>query len=237
MKKTLKNIFLTLFILKAGTIYGQIVDSSEIYARGASPKSRTMASIMALPSLPAINYTIPGTLMVGQPINYLPTNSGGAVYSDGDVTLLAGGNTSGYVDAIGAAARFQGLAGMVIGSSGLIYISDAGNHTIRSYDPDSREVKSFVGSTSSVSGWQDGTGSAARFYKPVSICKDVSGNLYVSDRGNNMVRKITPSGAVTTLAGSTTAGYTDATGSSARFSEPWGITVDGAGNIYVTDEK
>lgn len=237
MKKTLKNIFLTLFILKAGTIYGQIVDSSEIYARGASPKSRTMASIMALPSLPAINYTIPGTLMVGQPINYLPTNSGGAVYSDGDVTLLAGGNTSGYVDAIGAAARFQGLAGMVIGSSGLIYISDAGNHTIRSYDPDSREVKSFVGSTLSVSGWQDGTGSAARFYKPVSICKDVSGNLYVSDRGNNMVRKITPSGAVTTLAGSTTAGYTDATGSSARFSEPWGITVDGAGNIYVTDEN
>ena len=230
-------MILALLIFRAGTIFGQVVDSSEIYARGSSPKSRSMAVAMVLPSLPNINYIIPSTLMVGQPVNYLPTNSGGAVYADGDVTLLAGGSTSGYVDAIGTAARFQGLAGMVAGSSGLIYISDAGNHTIRSYDPSTREVKSFVGSISSVSGWQDGTGSTARFYKPVSICKDVSGNLYVSDRGNNMVRKITPSGAVTTLAGSTTAGYTDATGSSARFSEPWGITVDGSGNVYVTDEN
>ncbi|WP_333625493.1 DUF6443 domain-containing protein [Sphingobacterium siyangense] len=237
MKSLKQKLVFCGLLLQGGLTYAQSVDSTIIYARGVNTQPRLMAAAMALPALPNINYTVPGTLQVGQSLNYLPTNSGGAVYSDGDVTLLAGGSSGGYLDGFGANARFQGQAGMVAGSTGLIYVSDAGNHTIRSYDSQTREVKSFVGSTSSVSGWLDGIGSSARFYKPVSICKDASGNFYISDRGNNMVRKISPSGIVTTLAGSTTSGYLDGTGSSARFSEPWGITVDGSGNVYVTDEN
>ncbi|WP_333575991.1 DUF6443 domain-containing protein [Sphingobacterium sp.] len=237
MKSTkVKFIFFGL-LLHGGLSYAQSVDSTLIYARGRSVQSRMMTASLALPALPNINYTIPSILQVGQPVNYLPTNTGGAVYADGDVTLLAGGSAGGYINGIGTNARFQGQAGMVAASSGMIYVSDAGNHTIRTYDPQTRDVQSFAGPTSSISGYQDGTGTSARFYKPVSICKDVVGNLYVSDRGNNMVRKITASGIVTTFAGSTTAGYLDGTGSSARFSEPWGITVDGNSNVYVTDEN
>lgn len=236
MKSITKQLIFCSLLLHGGLCHGQSADSSAIYAHGSPAQFRMMAAL-ALPALPAISYSVPASLQVGQAVSYLPTNSGGAVYADGDVTLLAGGTTAGYINGIGPEARFQGQAGMVAGSSGLIYISDAGNHTIRSYDPDTREVKSFVGPASQLSGWADGTGTDARFYKPVSICRDAAGNLYISDRGNHMVRKITPSGTVTTLAGSTASGYLDGTGSSARFREPWGITADGSGNVYVTDES
>lgn len=237
MKSIIKKLIFSGLLLQIGLAHGQTVDSAAIYALGVSVQSRAMVAALALPALPNINYTVPASLPTGQAVSYLPSNSGGAVYANGDVTLLAGGSTAGYVNGIGPVARFQGLAGMVAGSASLIYVSDAGNHALRTYNPQTREVKSFVGPTSSLSGWQDGSGTNARFYKPVSICKDGAGNMYVADRGNNMVRKVTAAGVVSTLAGSTTGGYTDGTGSSARFSEPWGITADASGNVYVTDEN
>ncbi|MDR2274088.1 MAG: DUF6443 domain-containing protein [Sphingobacterium sp.] len=237
MKSIIKKLIFSGLLLQVSLANGQTVDSAAIYARGRSVQSRAMIAALALPALPNINYTVPTNLSTGQAVSYLPSNSGGAVYANGDVTLLAGGNSGGYVNGIGPAARFQGLAGMVAGSASLIYVSDAGNHALRTYNPQTREVKSFVGPTSSLSGWQDGSGTSARFYKPVSICKDGAGNMFVADRGNNMVRKVTAAGVVSTLAGSTTGGYTDGAGSSARFSEPWGITADGSGNVYVTDEN
>ncbi|WP_437922094.1 DUF6443 domain-containing protein [Sphingobacterium sp. LRF_L2] len=196
-----------------------------------------MATTAALPSLPSISYSLPSSLPLGTAVNYLPTNSGGAVYANGDVTAQVGSATAGYINGIGSAARLTGNAGMVASSSTVLYVSDAGNHAIRIYNPETRELSGFVGSSSGVSGMVNGSGSTARFYKPVSICRDASGNLYVADRGNNMVRKITPAGAVTTLAGSTTSGIVNGTGTAARFSEPWGITVDASGNVYVTDEN
>lgn len=92
-------------------------------------------------------------------------------------------------------------------------------------------VSSLCGGTL---GYQDGTGTAARFYRPTDICVDASGILYVVDRDNYKVRKITPQGDVSTLAGSSQ-GYVDARGSEAKFSSLTGICVDAAGNVYVSE--
>jgi sugar lactone lactonase YvrE len=87
------------------------------------------------------------------------------------------------------------------------------------------------------SGSSDGTGNAARFYYPSGIAADTAGNLYLADIDNHMIRKIVAStGSVTTLAGlAGNSGSTDGTGSDARFNSPSGVTVDGAGNVYVAD--
>ena len=81
------------------------------------------------------------------------------------------------------------------------------------------------------------TGSAATFYGPQGITVDASGNVYVVDTGNNLIRKVTASGVVTTLAGSGKEGSTNGTGTDASFYVPIGITIDAAGNLYVTDSS
>ena len=85
------------------------------------------------------------------------------------------------------------------------------------------------------SGYTDGTGTSAKFYNPTGVAVDGAGNVYVADLSNHRIRKITTSGVVSTLAGSGTSGYTDGTGTSAKFSYPTGVAVDGAGNVYVAD--
>ncbi len=85
------------------------------------------------------------------------------------------------------------------------------------------------------SGYTDGTGTSAKFAYPYGVAVDGAGNVYVADGSNHRIRKITASGVVSTLAGSAS-GYTDGTGTSAKFKNPYGVAVDGAGNVYVADQ-
>ncbi len=158
------------------------------------------------------------------------------VAADGTVTTFAGSpGSAAYTNSTGTSARFNNPAGIVVGPDGNIYVADASNHAIRRITP-AGAVSTFAGPTSAASGTTDATGTSARFNGPVALVFDAAGNLYVAEFGNHAVRKITPGGAVTTVAGlKGTSGAVDATGTAARFNSPEGIAVDSAGNLYVAD--
>jgi streptogramin lyase len=153
----------------------------------------------------------------------------------GVVTTLAGvAGSSGSADGTGSAARFYSPCGVVVDSAGNVYVADAGNHTIRKVTPGG-VVTTLAGLAGSY-GSADGTGSAARFYNPVGVAVDSTGNVYVADGYNRTIRKVTPGRVVTTLAGvAGSYGSADGTGSAARFYQPCGVAVDSAGNVYVAD--
>ncbi len=98
-------------------------------------------------------------------------------------------------------------------------------------------VITFAGSPSETAGYINGSDTSAQFNFPLQMVKDSLGNLYVADGTNNAIRKITPAGVVTTFAGSLTgaSGLTDSTGTAALFNYPDGITIDGSGNLFVSD--
>ena len=153
----------------------------------------------------------------------------------GVVTTLAGSaGQAGSSDGTGSAARFIDPCGVAVDSAGNVYVADYGNDEIRKITP-SGVVTTLAGSAGQT-GSSDGTGSAARFDDPMGVAVDSAGNVYVADYGNDEIRKITPSGVVTTLAGSAgQTGSSDGTGSAARFDYPMGVAVDSAGNVYVAD--
>ncbi len=151
----------------------------------------------------------------------------------GVVSTLAGSTTAGATDGTGATASFNHPVGVAVTPAGDIIVADTDNNEIRMVTP-AGVVSTLAGSTTA--GSADGTGSAASFYHPTGVAVNASGDIYVADYGNNEIREVTPSGVVTTLAGSTTAGHADGTGSAASFFGPLGVAVDdGAGTIYVAD--
>ncbi len=148
------------------------------------------------------------------------------------VSTLAGSGTLGYIDGTGTASSFNNPWGLYAASNGDVYVSDTYNHVIRKITP-AGVVTTFVGS--GVAGGADGTGTAATFNGPSGICGDLAGNLFVIDYFGNKIRKITPAGDVTTIAGSGSAGFANGNGTSATFSSPYDICIDATGNLYVTD--
>jgi sugar lactone lactonase YvrE len=150
------------------------------------------------------------------------------------VTTLAGGGSPGSVDGTGAVARFNMPGGVTVDSAGNVYVADRGSHMLRKITP-AGDVTTLAGSARKF-GKADGAGAAARFRFPAGITIDGTGNLYVADQGNHTLRKVTPGGDVTTLAGAAgTAGSADGTGVAARFNAPGGIAADDGGNLYVAD--
>ncbi len=150
---------------------------------------------------------------------------------DGNVTTLAGG-APGFANGTGGAAQFLSPADVVSDSQGNLFVADYSNERIRKITP-AGVVTTFAGS--GVRGPADGDASTAQFIGPVGITIDTSGNLFVAERDGNRIRKITPEGVVTTIAGQTTSGYRDDVGTAAQFNMPYGIAVDGGGNLYVAD--
>jgi sugar lactone lactonase YvrE len=143
---------------------------------------------------------------------------------------------SGTTDATGTDARFNTPVGAGLDSAGNLYVADSGGKTIRKVTP-SGVVTTFAGSPG-LSGTTDGTGADARFTYPYGIAVDSEDNIYVTDNTKHTIRKITPAGVVTTLAGSPgLSGTTDGLGSDARFKYPTGIAVHGDGTLYVADSN
>jgi hypothetical protein len=154
---------------------------------------------------------------------------------EGVTTTLAGtAGSSGSNDGTGHAARFDFPEGVATDSAGNVYVGDSGNHTIRKITPTG--VTTTLAGTAGSSGSIDGAGAAARFYYPAGVATDSAGNVYVADYYNQTIRKITPTGVTTTLAGTAgLSGSVDGTGPAARFDRPRGVATDSVGNVYVAD--
>ncbi|MFZ4433315.1 MAG: NHL repeat-containing protein [Microthrixaceae bacterium] len=155
------------------------------------------------------------------------------------VTTVAGtAGVAGSADGVGAAARFDKTYGAALDSAGNLFVADSddqpnlGNHTIRKVTP-SGVVSTFAGAAGS-RGSADGVGSTARFNNPQGIAVDRLDNLYVADTGNHTIRRISPTGVVTTIAGKAgIAAHVDGSALSARLYFPYGVAVDDALNVYV----
>jgi len=152
---------------------------------------------------------------------------------EGVVSTLAGSGTSGSENGVGEAAQFFYPHGVAVDSFGNIYVADMYNHGIRKISPEG-VVSTLAGSTR---GFLDGTGTAARFFYPTSVAVDTLGNIYVADKNNHQIRKISPEGVVSTLAGSVTPDFANDVGTAARFNYPTSVAVDSFGNIYVADKN
>ncbi len=151
----------------------------------------------------------------------------------GVVTTLAGNGTAGSLDGTGTGAQFSSPGGVTVDLSGNVYVADTNNHTIRKVT--AVGVVTTMAGNSTTSGSADGTGTAAQFYHPGGVALDASGNIYVADSGNHAIRRVSPLGVVTTIAGNGSPGTADGTGTGAQFNNPTGIAVDSSGNFIIAD--
>ncbi|HET7535998.1 MAG TPA: NHL repeat-containing protein, partial [Candidatus Didemnitutus sp.] len=172
-----------------------------------------------------------GDLYVADTVNFTIRK----VARDGTVTTFAGkAGEPGNVDGTGAQARFEGPYGIAPATDGSLFVSDAVAHTIRKVTAQGA-VTTLAGSADQP-GATDGSGSAARFNNPAGLVVAADGSLFVADRDNHVIRKITSSGAVTTFAGIVgRRGALDGTLGNALFDTPEGLALDAAGNLYVSD--
>jgi len=155
---------------------------------------------------------------------------------EGEVSTFAGNGTEigGFADGMGVYARFRWPYGLAVDASGNVLVADYYNHRIRKITPEG-EVCTFAGS--GTQGFADGMGISAQFNGPSGLTIDEAGNVYVADRDNNRIRKISPKGSVGTLAGSGALGYSDGISTVAKFQQPEGVAVDVFGNVYVADSN
>lgn len=154
--------------------------------------------------------------------------------SSGESTTLAGDGTPGFVNGTGTAAKFNNPIGIAFNLTGDLIVADYGNHVIRKVTVAGVVTTIAGGSTS---GFVDGPTSSALFFRPRDIAIDDEGNIYICDSANNAIRLLTHNGNVVTLAGDGTAGTTNGSGASARFTVPLGIDVDETGNVYVVEQN
>ena len=152
----------------------------------------------------------------------------------GITTTFAGAGTLGFSGGTLTTAQFYSPQGLAFDGNGNLYVVDQGNNAI--YKITTTGTVTILAGTG-LAGYINGAGTVARFNAPQGIAADAAGNVYVADKGNNMIRKITSAGVVTTFAG--TGAYTliDGDGPTvAALNRPTGVAVDAAGNVYVTDQ-
>ncbi|OYU82868.1 MAG: hypothetical protein CFE24_13825, partial [Flavobacterium sp. BFFFF2] len=184
----------------------------------------------------AASFNLPFGLTVDAAGNVYVADSGNnkirKITPAGVVSTFAGSGAQGAADGSATAASFYFPTGVKLDSSGNLFVADFSNHKIRKISP-TGTTSTFAGSGST--GSADGTGTAASFYDPVGIDMDAAGNLYIADKSNQKIRKITSAGVVSTFAGSGVIGAADGARNVASFKYPQGVAIDRLGQIYVAD--
>lgn len=160
----------------------------------------------------------------------IPTGTNWVVSTIAGQVLVSGSN-----DGTGTNAQFNGPAGIVVSGGNTLYVADDNSHTIRklALTGTNWTVSTFAG-LAGVYGDTDGATNDARFHSPIGVTVDDIGNVYVADANNNEIRKISPTGAVSTFAGVST-GSADGPGTNALFWSTAAVALDPQGNVYVAD--
>jgi sugar lactone lactonase YvrE len=148
------------------------------------------------------------------------------------VSTYSGSLTYGLTNGAVSTSQFYNPQGICTDLQGNMYVADSYNNVIRKITPGGI-TSTYAGN--GTLGYVDGPAASAEFYAPAGVAADAQGNIYVSDMGNNIIRKISSTGVVSTLAGKGYAGYADGAGVDAVFKSPAGIAVDAQGNVYVAD--
>ena len=215
------------------------------YAWTLTSKPQGSTAILSSATSAKTTFTadLPGTFVASLIVSDGKVNSGAdtvnvsaaaAIAASGTVSTLAGTGAIGFVNGAGTSARFNNPTGVALDVSGNVYVADYDNAAIRKITP-AGVVSTLAGT--GTSGFVNGSGASARFYSPMGVAVDVSGNVYVADTNNHAIRKISPAGVVSTLAGSGSAGFVDGTGTTASFYYPGGVAVDVSGNVYVAENN
>ncbi|MEW6131397.1 MAG: RHS repeat-associated core domain-containing protein [Acidobacteriota bacterium] len=142
------------------------------------------------------------------------------------------GSQAGFADGNVAQAQFRNPTGVAAGANEIVYVADSDNHSIRKIAADGT-VTTLAGN--GAAGFADGTGGATQFNRPQGIAVDADNVVYVADTLNHRIRRITPDGAVTTIAGDGTQGFINGQGLQARFNAPQGVAIDNAGGLFIAD--
>ena len=186
-------------------------------------------------------YTIGGTIsgLTGSSL-ILQNNSGNAltVSANSSTFVFTTALASGATYAVTVGTQPTGFTCSVTNGTGTVASTNVTNVVVACTTSTTTVVSgvvSILAGASAFHSFADGTGTAAKFNSPEGLVVDSSGNVYVADRGNNRIRKITSAGVVTTFAGSATAGTANGTGTAATFNQPNAITIDSSGNLYVID--
>ena len=220
----------------SGDVY--ITDANNVLRKMTSAKVvTTVAGKPKRPFLP-VSFFNPQDLAVDASGNIFVADTDNhlirKITSAGIVSTFAGQGVAGATNATGTAASFNSPTGIAVDGSGNLYVADTGNHLIRKIT--SAGVVTTLAGQAGVPGTTNATGTAASFDAPVSVAVDGSGNVYVADQNNHVIRRVTSVGVVTTWAGQmSTPGATDATGTAASFTYPSDVAVNGAGTVFVTD--
>lgn len=230
----------------AGTVY--VADSENSIVRTVLPDG-TVTTLAGVPHARGSEDGVGGAARFDRPRG-IGVDAGGTVFiadtqshtirtvtPGGVVTTRVGwAAVAGSVNGTGSAARFNFPKGVAVDAAHTVYVADRDNHVIRKVT--AAGVVTVLAGQAGVAGGVDGTGGAARFDRPEGVAVDTAGTIYVADTGTSTIRRVTPAGEVTTIAGLTGApGYADGTGSAARFNEPRGLAVDSGGNLVVADSS
>ncbi|MEW6159550.1 MAG: immunoglobulin domain-containing protein [Verrucomicrobiota bacterium] len=211
------------------------------------PKGSPIVSTLAGSGLPGkldsesplrARFTFPNSPAVSQTGYIFVADTGNhsirIIAPEGTVSTLAGRGEPGYLNGTADIALLQNPLAVALDRAGDVFVADTDNNVLRKIITSSyRNVITFAGS--GVRGQSDGSGAAVRFDYPNDLVLDAGGNIYVSEFNAHTIRKITPHGVTTTIAGSGRPGFKDGPALEAEFNRPAGIGLDRTGNLYVTE--
>ncbi|HUA63908.1 MAG TPA: hypothetical protein VML19_34490 [Verrucomicrobiae bacterium] len=162
------------------------------------------------------------------------------VTAAGTIATIAGNGTAGFGgdNGTGTSAQLNAPQGVVVDAAGNIYLADTGNSRVRKITP-AGTISTYAGSGTAGFGGDGGAATSAQLNLPIGLALDSGGNLYIADYGNNVVRKVTSGGTISTVAGNGVQGYSGDGGQAtkAAMNGPQAVAVDKAGNLYIADSQ